>query len=244
MMRAGLFRDEFARFVIKGRKLVSKDTAVLRVGFPMLPNSWGEDFVAVSNFPKSFCVMVGRDNEPFAFKPYTPIDINNDHMDLLVKGYPGGRVSSDLFGLKEGESVLIRGPRDKLEIDRILANKKRLIAFAGGTGIAPIYQVIKFLNTANLGVDEIVLFYSNKTVEDILLKDELEALTSKLPAFKILNVIESEHGYIKRSDIADLHVEEDDFILVCGPKGFNEALLGRESEGILSKYKSNQIYKF
>ena len=188
--------------------------------------------------------MVGRDSDIFAFKPYTPIEFGNDHMDLLVKGYPGGRVSSDLFGLKEGESVLIRGPREKLEIDRLLADKKRLIAFAGGTGIAPIYQVIKHLG--NTGVEEFVLFYANKTVEDILMKDELEALMTKLPAFKIINVIESEHGYIKSSDIADLDVKEDDFVLVCGPKGFNEALLGSEEKekGILSKYKSNQIYKF
>ena len=54
--------------------------------------------------------MVGRDSEPFAFKPYTPIDINNDHMDLLVK-ILGGRVSSDLFSLKEGEKRI--NPRTK-----------------------------------------------------------------------------------------------------------------------------------
>ena len=50
--------------------------------------------------------------------------------------------------------------------------------------------------------------------------------------------------YIKRSDI-DLHVKGR--MISCwyvAQKGFNEALLGREAEGILSKYKSNQIYKF
>lgn len=244
---SGLFRDEFAKFVIKTRKLVTHDTALLRIDLPMLPNSWGEDFVPITQFPKSFCVMVGTG--PDQFKPFTPVFIDNNHMDLLVKTYPLGRVSKALFELNEGDSLLIRGPREKFPLDQSLVGTKRLIAFAGGTGITPIYQVIKYLLSSKERTDvkEILLFDANKTRDDIILKEELDSLNSLHSCFKIDHVISSEGGRINIANLDGIEAREDDFIIVCGPKGFNEALIGNEKiNGILrdKSYLSTQIYKF
>ena len=195
--------------------------------------------------------MVGK--SPDSYKPYTPVEIDTDHMDLLIKTYPQGKVSRDLFALQAGDTVFIRGPREKFEIDRFLHGTRRLIAFAGGTGVAPIYQVIKYLASAKndyFNLEEIILFYANKTRQDILLKDELAALKLKLPNFKVIDIIESERGYIQNGDNINRELEgkEDDFVLICGPKGFNENLIGNgKVEGILMekmKYKREQIYNF
>lgn len=248
MKLGGLFRDEFAKFVIKTRKLVTPDTVLLRIALPMLPNSWGEDFVPVPRFPKSFCVMVGT--SPDYFKPFTPVFIDNDHMDLLVKTWPLGRVSKALFELEEGDTLLIRGPREKFPLGESLVGVKRLIAFAGGTGITPIYQVIKHLMSSDgMGVKEIILFDANKTREDILLKEELESLNSvhSTPTFTLGHIISSERGHINARDMDGIERRDDDFVIVCGPKGFNEALIGNERiDGILrdKSYLSSQIYKF
>ena len=247
-MRLGLFRDEFANFIVKSRNLVTSDTVLLRISLPMLPNSWGEDFIPFEDpkFPKSFCVMVGT--RPEAFKPFTPVFIGKEHMDLLVKTYPLGRVSRDLFNVKEGDRLLIRGPREKLEIDRALRGVKRLIAFAGGTGITPIFQVIKHLISCDrMDVEEIILFDANKTRDDILLKEDLEALKLVHSRFRIDHIISAERGHVNLGDMAGIEREEDDFVVVCGPRGFNETLMGNAGIGGILKdklYKSTQIYKF
>ena len=44
---------------------------------------------------------------------------------------------------------------------------------AGGTGIAPCYQIIKAALSSKNDKTKINLIYSNTTVDDILLKDEL-----------------------------------------------------------------------
>ena len=243
MTISGLFRDEFANFLIKSRKLVSKDSAILRISFPMLKNSWGEDFVPIDQFPKSFCVMAGKN--PSVFKPYTPIDVTNDHLDLLVKGYKTGKVSSSLFESKEGDKVVLKGPRDKLNL-RVLDSVQRILAFAGGTGIAPIYQVLKYIKSKYKDNMKVQLFYANKTREDILLKDELDKLLLEMPGLEIKNIIETERGYLNESDIKDVDIN-DLYVMVCGPKGFNELLLGNKETGqigLLNKIPIERIYKF
>jgi cytochrome-b5 reductase len=241
----GLFRDEFANFLIKSRKLVSKDSAILRIAFPMLKDSWGEDFVPIEQFPKSFCVMAGK--SPNSFKPYTPIDVTEDYLDLLVKGYKTGKVSSSLFESKEGDRIVLKGPREKLNV-KILDKEQNIVAFAGGTGIAPIYQVLKYQKESNnKNNSNIRLFYANKTRDDILLKEELDKLLLEIPGLEINNIIESERGYISESDLKELN--PNDYILICGPKGFNDLLLGNKETGqigLLNKIpsESERIYKF
>lgn len=247
-----IFRDEFAKFLIKSRKLISNDTAILRITTPMLPGSWGEDLVPFSRFPKSFCVLVGRQDDPNQMKPYTPIDCTADHMDLMVKTYPLGRISKYLFGLKEGDTVLLKGPREKLNLFELFANRKpkRIIALAAGTGIAPIYQVLKYMESNGIDIP-INLVYANKSFNDILLKPDLEALHFK--HFVMNHVLESErrtetdNGYIKLEDIPGASQDVGDYVLVCGPVGFNNLLLGmQDTPGLLNlkSYTKDQIYKF
>ena len=52
---------------------------------------------------------------------------------------------------------------------------------AGGTGIAPCYQIIKSALASNNDKTKINLIYSNTTVDDILLKDELLELEKNHP---------------------------------------------------------------
>lgn len=242
-MKSGLFRDEFANFLIKSRKLITKDVSILRVTLPMLKNSWGEDFVPIDQFPKSFCLMAGL--SPDRYKPYTPIEVTPDHLDLLVKGYESGKVSSSLFACKEGDRILLKGPREKLNV-KVIDGRERIFAFAAGTGITPIYQVLKYLKDTSNNC-EIVLFYANKSRQDILFKEELDELA--MPGLVIHHVIENERGYLNESDLQGITARPSDYVLVCGPKGFNELLLGDPSRsgsgrGLLNKFESKQIFKF
>lgn len=245
---AGLFRDEFARFAVKSRHLVSADTAIIRAALPMLPGSWGEDFVPIHRFPPSFCVLAARDSKhgPFKFKPYTPIDWSSNHLDLLVKGYQCGSVSRCLFASLPGDQILIQGPREKFQFSRLNGYKK-VLALAGGTGIAPIYQVLKHLfvkrgegggENGHLILD-FRLLIGNRTRNDILLSSELDSLMRDHEALSIDHLIEEERGFIESQDIPE--ATSDTFVLVCGPKGFNETCSKILSQKL---YKPEQIYQF
>ena len=83
---------------------------------------------------------------------------------LKVRG-----VSSDVT-YKPSENLLnVPGFANNLKV-------KQLNMIAGGTGIAPCYQIIKSSLTNAKDKTKISLVYSNTTLDDILLKDELEKL--------------------------------------------------------------------
>lgn len=250
----GLFRDELAKFIVKNRRIVSKDSVVLRVSSRMIPGgSWGEDFVPLDKFPPSFCVMVGKESDldkkktiPVV-KPYTPIESDSDHFDLLVKKYPNGIVSQALFSSQPGDVILMQGPRSKFLLpfkEPVLFD--RIIAIAGGTGITPIFQILKYLEKHNNpSLSKFHLIYANKGDEDILLKEELDDLL-RGPLKNILTIehvvgklLEAEHIPTSRGD--------KDFVMICGPPGFNTLLLGDSEHhvGLLKDFSiPNQIFKF
>jgi NAD(P)H-flavin reductase len=242
----GLFRDEFASFFVRSRHIVSSDSIVLRIGFPMNSNSWGEDFVPVSKFPGSFCVMATTPCQPERFKPYTPIDWSADYMDFLIKAYSDGSVSKNLYNSYPGDQILLKGPREKFKFS-FLQNYRNILALAAGTGITPIYQVLKHILRNNFdSIDNFQLIYANRTWQDVLLKRELESIQSQFKALRISHIIEKEHGFVQESDIPEA---DDSFALVCGPKGFNQMLVntGEQSNpGLLTKkhYLADQIYTF
>ena len=262
-----MYRDEMAKFLIKNKKLISGNSAILKIKFPMLPDSWGEDFVPLDRFPKSFCVMAGKDG--FNYKPYTPINFTKEYMDLLIKMYPTGTVSKNLFDLNEGDVIFMKGPREKLKMEKVFRNHKhnlnseqdcepvkRVLMFAGGTGITPMIQVLKYLidnQNDNYYCPKIILTYCNKSKSDALLEDELENLKDLYPKgmMEIRHIIEDKSGYIKEKDVEECN-GLDDYVLICGPTAFSEFFIknngngGSGSGGVLGKKKfnSNQIFKF
>lgn len=254
----GMYRDEMAKFLIKNKKIISKDSAILKIKFTMLPGSWGEDFVPLDKFPKSFCVMAGKDE--FSYKPYTPINFTKEYMDLLIKMYPEGKVSKNLFDLNEGDVIFMKGPREKFKIENIFNNRervrehnrehvKRILMFAGGTGIAPMFQVLKYIiNNQSNFCPKIILTYCNKSKSDVLLEDDLENLKNLYPKdmMEIRHILEDESGYIKEKDVEECN-GLNDYVLICGPKAFYEFFIGNGGGvGVLGKKKfnSDQIFKF
>jgi cytochrome-b5 reductase len=74
-------------------------------------------------------------------RPYTPIS-RADHkgfFDLLVKSYPEGRVSKYFLSLNPGDNAWMKGPLPKMQYKPNM--KKHIGMIAGGTGIAPMFQV-------------------------------------------------------------------------------------------------------
>lgn len=90
-------------------------------------------------------------------------------------------MSQLLDSLDIGDTIDIKGPVGEivyLEPGQFLIrgkprNASKLAMLAGGTGITPMYQVIKAVLSNPSDKTECSLVYANQTEEDILLKDEV-----------------------------------------------------------------------
>lgn len=93
----------------------------------------------------------------------------------------GGKMSQLLDSLDIGDTIDIKGPVGEivyLEPGQFLIrgkprNASKLAMLAGGTGITPMYQVIKAVLSDPADKSVCSLIYANQTEEDILLKGEV-----------------------------------------------------------------------
>eukprot|EP01133_Synstelium_polycarpum_P019069 gene19069-22834_t len=122
----------------------------------------------------------GVPDEPF--RSYTPIDFDGKNLHFIIKGYPDGIVSKHIHEARVGDRLLMRGPLptcSEFQLDSF--TKPFLICMAGGTGIAPIIQVLSALIRANRRDVHVILLYSNRTQSDILFQAQLEAMAQAHP---------------------------------------------------------------
>jgi ferredoxin-NADP reductase len=136
--------------------------------------------------------------------------------------------SKTLDNLKPGDEVFIQYPFGKFVLDESFPK----IAFlSGGIGITPIRSICKYAVDKNLGSD-IVLIYSNRSVRDVVFKDDFDALMKSYSALRVAHVLcETQAGFICsvgrinagviKNEIPDY--QERKFYL-CGPPQMVEAM--------------------
>ncbi|CAN0240529.1 unnamed protein product, partial [Hapterophycus canaliculatus] len=117
------------------------------------------------------------------------------HATILQVYYPndrfpkGGKMSQLLDSLDIGDTIDIKGPVGEivyLDPGEFLIkgkprNASKLAMLAGGTGITPMYQVLKAVLNDPHDRTECSLIYANQTEDDILLRDELDAMAEAHP---------------------------------------------------------------
>ncbi|KOB59020.1 putative cytochrome b5 reductase 3-like protein, partial [Operophtera brumata] len=112
-------------------------------------------------------------------RAYTPVRIKiKEKYDfaILVKRYLNGVVSNHLCDLNIGDTTLWRGPYGHY---KLIPNKFcRMIMIAQGTGIAPVYSIIKQVLNNEDDMTNIILFYCCKNLMTVLLRNELYSFKS------------------------------------------------------------------
>lgn len=98
------------------------------------------------------------------------------YLDLCWKHVKGGPMTSYFWTLKEGDHLQIQGPLGRFTLKQPLL--KTIIFVSTGTGIAPFRAMIHTLLDQGATVDIWNLF-GNRYVEDILYREEFEALARK-----------------------------------------------------------------
>ena len=116
---------------------------------------------------------------------------NEGYVDFVIKIYrknvhprfpDGGVMTQYLETLNLGDVVPMEGPRGRLtyqgngifELNKKRVIKRRIGHVAGGTGITPCYQVIQAALKNQDGTHHSLIF-GNRSVDDILLKEELQS---------------------------------------------------------------------
>lgn len=194
-------------------------------------------------------------------RPFTPISLSGNTVDggieLLVKRNPNRKMGNHLFNLKAGDSLLMQGPYVKFSYR---PNQWAHVGMlAGGTGITPMYQVIKGVLENQEDRTKISLIYGNDKVEDILLANELATFTSTYKNFHFYPTLLHPPkrwlggiGYINREMISAFFPppqEKNGKILVCGPPPMMKAFSGTSREtfsGLLKDmgYSADQVFRF
>lgn len=127
-------------------------------------------------------------------RSYTPIsgDETAGYFDLLIKSYPTGNISKHVASLMVGQTMKVKGPKGAMVYKPNMVRRFGMIA--GGTGITPMLQIIRAIirgrpSKGGNDVTEIDLIFANVNPDDILLKEDLDALAKEDERFRVYYVL-------------------------------------------------------
>jgi len=149
---------------------------------------------------------------------------------VAIKKIEDGRFSSYANDkLQVGDHLDVMTPEGNFYVPCSPDSSKNYVAFAAGSGITPIASIIK----THLSAEEnstFKLFYTNRTVRSIILKEEIEALKNiHLDRFEIFHLLTRESrnsdlldGRISTEKLEDIfsklvNKEDIDHFFLCGP---------------------------
>jgi len=156
---------------------------------------------------------------------------DGERVVLTVEELEDGEVSPFLTEeLRPGDRFELRGPIGGYFVwDG--SDGGRLHLVAGGSGVVPLMAMLRHRAAAGLHVPA-TLLYSSRTLEDVIYRDELDALAEPDPALEVVLTLTRGHpdgwgGYARRIDgemLAEVFggPEGGATAFVCGPTRFVE----------------------
>lgn len=216
-----------------------------------------DDPKAKYNGTTASCVVFKANiNGKEVIRPYTPVSRPNTigQLEFVIKDYPNGMMSRYVHQLKKGDKLEIKGPIPKYPYE---PNKfQKIVLIAGGTGITPMIQMIEEIILNPDDKTKIVLLYANTSMDDILLKKDLDKIAqknperlkvhytvSKLADQKETDAWKGEVGHITADMLKKLipmPTKKDDeslLAMVCGPPGFMKLISGDKTKD----YKQGEV---
>ncbi len=192
-------------------------------------------------------------------RSYTPMSNNSDlgRIELLIKVYEKGLMTKHLEGMSIGETIEMRGPKGAMQYSKTYAKEIGMIA--GGTGITPMYQLIRAICEDESDNTKVSLLYANNTEEDILLREELDGFVKMCPhKFSVQYMLahpaadwKGPSGFVN-AELIKKHlpaVADTTKMLLCGPPPMVNAMvknlvgLAFKAPGAVSK-ANDQVFLF
>ncbi|MDO5528130.1 MAG: NADH:ubiquinone reductase (Na(+)-transporting) subunit F [Paracoccus sp. (in: a-proteobacteria)] len=146
---------------------------------------------------------------------------------------PPGRVSSWLFGLREGDSVEASGPFGEFHVQ---PTEREMVFIGGGVGMAPLRAMIH--EQIGLGTSrKMTYFYGARSAGDLFYEDEFARIAKAHPNFRFVPALTEPApgdrwtgptGFIHetvRKALSDHPAPEDCEYYLCGPPVMISAVL-------------------
>ncbi|KAF2742118.1 hypothetical protein M011DRAFT_433706 [Sporormia fimetaria CBS 119925] len=183
-------------------------------------------------------------------RSYTPISqtTQKGYCDVLVKLYydtqerAGGRMTKALDAIPIGHFVDFKGPIGKFEylgngyctINTVERHIKRFYMICGGSGITPVYQVLRAIMQDKTDATSCVVLDGNRLIEDILCKEDLDRFAREnVDRCKLLYTLtqgpddwQGLRGRISSSLMKEHcmpSTARDSMILICGPESLEKS---------------------
>ncbi|CAH2214509.1 anaerobic sulfite reductase subunit AsrB [Tepidibacter aestuarii] len=103
--------------------------------------------------------------------PISVSDFGDGYIEMTIRKV--GKLTDEIYNLKPGDYMYLRGPYGNgFPIEKY--ENKHLIIAAGGTGLAPVKNIVNHFNTNIDEVKKFDLLLGFKSPKDILFKDEIE----------------------------------------------------------------------
>ena len=148
-----------------------------------------------------------------------------------IKEVPGGKFSTYANQvLKAGDTLEVMEPNGRFFVEVDTKTARNFVAFAAGSGITPIYSIIKTHLEAEPD-SNFKLFYINQSVLSIILREEIEALKNRfMERFEVYHFLTRESrnvplfdGRLTKEKLEELcakviQVETIDHVFSCGPE--------------------------
>jgi cytochrome-b5 reductase len=182
----------------------------------------------------------------------------------MVKRYPNGKGSGKMHSMVPGDSLSFK----VLSEFHYRPNQfTHMNLVAGGSGITPIYQLIRTVLRNPADKTKLTMVYANNTEQDILLKSEFDELERKYPdRFKAVYGVSNpsgqgdfHKGYITKQILQDVMADAKEGdkvkVLVSGAPLMTTAIAGSKGGfgwtqgsigGILKElgFSTDQVFKF
>ena len=162
----------------------------------------------------------------FCSSPYA-----NELPTIAVKQVDGGKASTFINQhLQAGAEIEVMEPNGNFHSPISASNAKKYILFGGGSGITPVFSILKSVLIAEPN-SSVTLFYGNRDTASIIFKNDIEALQNQYASrLKVVHILDREEsgwtgytGFMVKEKALQLLKENTDFnfanaeFFICGP---------------------------
>ncbi|WP_299551279.1 ferredoxin--NADP reductase [Seonamhaeicola sp.] len=169
----------------------------------------------------------------FSSNPYTDKDLK-----ITIKRVEKGLVSNYVHDhLNIGDTLKVDAPAGTFCINPDGKSKNQYVLFAGGSGITPMFSIVKSVLTEEKD-SKVLLIYANQNTESIIFHDEIKALEEKYPEnFSVEHIISvcngchnnyhvglATHELIDKIFLKHDLTYDDHVYMICGPFGYMEKI--------------------
>lgn len=152
---------------------------------------------------------------------FSVTNYGEDYIDMSIKKYNDGVLTSVLHGLEIGQEVGIRGPYGNgFPIEQFKG--KDIVFVAGGIGLAPVRSLILYCMRNREDFGKLTIIYGGRSKEDLCFKDDLFENWPKVPNTEVFVTIDRpQEGWDGHVGMVPDYLREispnPEVAVVCGP---------------------------